>query len=450
MVVEIMGVPLEIYLGLLAILVLYIHLSESNRMHKQELEFQKKKHEDQLKQHEKENELLLKQFEENKKEREKRDEWLDRQTTNLAGVTEKIGDKIAMQLKENVDWAVSALERAKLKPRAQTLFGEILSHFHDEKEGIAEHFVPLLLKRCKFHAELGKKVYLIVDAGTTLFPFFERLGRGTVRVYENKEKWLSNLEIITNNLPGIETLIESGRINPNNRYSKLAVECKLLPGAPLPIYSGITGMETNDALKRLRKEAGDAVFIGLITGNWIRLNTSTSPNCPVPLARGQGHLDFKQVLIDNSDEIYVVTPLGKIFVDIPNDKDPRKTINTALDFDENHPDPDKQPYLQVKINNDKAKNMKLVSTCRGSRRVLYNLSSKLFTLLKIDENDNNNNVWDKHFSKSEYHNVPHILFPFDKLSDIWYLQIETEFPHRNTQREDFITKFFFVPPTQKP
>ncbi|MBU3967639.1 MAG: hypothetical protein KKG76_09745 [Euryarchaeota archaeon] len=445
-----MAVSPEIYLGLLAVIVFAIHLYESNRIHQQELKFQKLKHEDQLKQQEKENELLLKQFEENTKEREKRDEWLDRQTTNLAGVTEKIGDKIAMQLKENVDWAVSALEQAKLKPRAQTLFGERMGHFRDEKEHIAENFVPLLLKRCKFHAEKGK-VYLIVDAGTTLFPFFERLGRETVRIYENKEPWLSNLEIITNNLPGIETLIETGRINPNNRYSKLAVECKLLPGAPLPIYSGITGLETNDALERLRKAPGGAVFIGLITGNWIRLNTSTSPNCPVPLARGQGHLGFKQVLIDNSDEIYVVTPLGKIFVDIPNDKDPCNTINKALDFNENHLDPDKQPYLQVKIDSDKAKNLKLVSTYRVDGRVLYKLSQKLFTLFNLDENDNNKDVWNEQFSKSEYHNVPHILFPFDKkLSGNRDIQIETEFPHRNTQREDFITKFFFVPPTQKP
>lgn len=114
--------------------------------------------------------------------------------------------------------------------------------------------------------------------------------------------------------------MESGRINPSNRYSDLAIKCHLLPGVPLPIYSTVTGLETNEALERLRKKAGDnAFFIGLVTGNWIRLRRSDPP-CPVPLARGLGHRKFKQVLINQSDEVYVVTPLGKILVKVPPDE----------------------------------------------------------------------------------------------------------------------------------
>jgi len=374
-----------------------------------------------------------KQFEEEKKDREERREWLQRETVRTTQVSELLASNIATQLKGDVKWAFEALERAKLTPHAQTLFADRLGHFREEKEYLADCFIPLLLRRCKRLVESGHSVYLLIDSGTTLYPILDRLGRASVLCYENNEDWIKKLALITNNLVGIEALFESGIVNPHHRYSSLAVKCHLLPGVPLPIYSAVTGQETNDAIRRLRDNASNnTLFIGLTTGNWIRLRRST-PFCPVPLARGAGHLEFKQTLIDSSDEIYVVTPLGKIFVGIPPE-----AINVALGFSEGHPDPDKQPYVEVKISDEKAEYVNIVTTSRVHGRVLSELSTRVNALLDL------NDQIIEQFPIASSTDKLHIAFPFDMLPEKRYLQIETEFPHPHTRREDFMREFFFA------
>jgi hypothetical protein len=406
---------LLLFLGVIGIFVIAFEHRARRKLQEEELRFRQKQHEEAV------------------EERKERREWLISETFRLKEVSAFLAENIAAELRNNISWAADALERAKLKSRSQTLFGERLGHFRDEKEHIAEHFIPLLLKRCKAYVESGRKVYLLVDSGTTLYTFFERIGRATVRLYENRELWIDKMVLVTNNLPGVDTLIEAGRINPNNRYSRLAINCELLPGVPLPIYSAVTGGQTEEALMRLKAIAGsDAVFIGLVTGNWIRLRRST-PACPIPLARGAGHLEFKQIMINNSDEVYVVTPLGKLFVNVPPEE-----VNVGLEYSESHPDPDRQPYREVNISDEKAKFVKIVSTSRSRGRILYDLSTRVRAILDAD-----------HFVRDQFpcaqaENVPHILFPFDRLPDDFYLQEEIEFPHSNTRREEFLTKFFFV------
>lgn len=379
-----------------------------------------------------------KQLEETKQDREDRREWLQRETVRITDVSELLASSIATQLKNDAGWAFEALDKAKLIPHAQTLFAARLGHFHDEKEHLADHFTPLLFKRCKRLVESGLSVCLLIDSGTTLYPFFDRLGRTSVLCYENKEDWINKLVIVTNNLAGIEALFQAGLVNPRHRYSSLAVACHLLPGVPLPIYSAVTGQETNDAIQRLRDNYDkNTVIIGLTTGNWIRLRRST-PSCPVPLVRGTGHLEFKQALIDNSDEIYVVTPLGKIFVDVPPGE-----LNKALGFSEDYPDPDKQPYKEVNISNEKAKYVSIVTTSRAPGRVLSELSTRVQVILNL------NDQFVGQFPSVASTDMQHIAFPFDMLPDIRYLEIDTEFPHIQTRQEAFRSKFFFVSPSPK-
>lgn len=323
-------------------------------------------------------------------------------------------------------------------PRAQSLFEERKSHFREEKQHLADHFITPLLQRCQALAAGGKQVYLLIDSGTTLYPFFERLGEATVRAYNNGEKWIEKLFVETNNIPGVEMLMQAGRVNPNNRYSPLAINCDLLPGVPLPIYSALTGRKTVAALQQLREETkDDVVFIALTTGNWIRLRR-TPPVCPVPLARGIGHLEFKQALIDYSDEIFVVTPLGKVFVDVPPGD-----VNVALGFDEKRPDPDKQPYHEVQISNEKAVHMKMISTARSPGCVLSDHSTRVRALLGVDTLDLG--IILKRFPETSVAELQHLIFPFDRLPRDWFLQIETEFPHSHTRNEVFMHNFFFVP-----
>ena len=412
-----LNIVITFIVGLFGFFILTMEIRARRKLQKEELEFKKQ------------------QFEAEKTFREQQEKWLRNESVKIIHVSDAIAKEVTAKLKDDTEWAADALSKAKINTSAQTLFTVRLDHFRDEKEAIAEHFVPILLKRCKKHIESGRKVYLLIDSGTTLYPFFNRIGMETVRSHMNNEEWINNLFVVTNNLPGISELMKSGLINPNNRYSPLAVNCRILPGVPLPIYAAVTGQETNEALGKLKNEDKDKnIFIGLVTGNWIRMRR-TAPLCPIPLARGVGHLDFKQSLIDNSNEIYVVSPLGKVFIGVSNEE-----ANYALGFSEDHSDPDRQPYQEVLIDNEKASSVKLISTSRVVGKVLNQLSSRLSDRLRVgDVNVECIDFWQKLDTPN------HILLPFDRLPENRYLQIETEFPHPYTRDPEFLEKFFFIP-----
>lgn len=311
-------------------------------------------------------------------------------------------------------WAHRALEAAKLLPYKDTLFGERTQHFKEEKEELATRFTPHLIKRCETLIEEGRRhVYLLIDAGTTLYPFFRIIGQETSKLWQRGEKWLKYLHLATNNLPGVEQLMLTGRQTQYGRYSKLAIEdCQLLPGVPLPIFASVAGEETNEAILNLRKKAqakGDSdqpVFISLVVGNWIRIRR-TKPRCPVPMARGIEHLKVKDTLIHIADEIFVISPLGKIFVSQSNED-----VNKALGFDSTSTDPEKSSYDEIQINNELAPRVKLISTTRQPHRLLHRHSNRLEDAF---EEGFKNEIDEDLFAKSKIEELPHLLFPFDKL-----------------------------------
>jgi hypothetical protein len=374
-------------------------------------------------------------FREEQRRADQRLELMEREALSLRGVGALLAKNVADLLVQDTSWASEGLERAKLGPHAKTLFGERIGHFLDEKQHLADKFVPHLIRRCRSFVAVGKDVKLLVDSGTTLYPVLSLLGRAAVSAHESQENWVDRVEIITNNLPGMEALMDCGRSNPNNRYSPLAISCQLLPGAPLPVYSALTGEKANAAIRQLKEECdpSSTVFIALITGNWIRLRR-TSPVCPVPLARGAGHKEFKEALINASDEVYVIGSLGKVFFQFSLDK-----VNEALGFSRDNPSSDKKPYEEVAISNEKARVVKLVSTSREPDRVLYPLSNKVAGV--IDSYD----LASTGDADEEVAGQPSdFLFPFDHLPHNWYLEIEAEFPHLSTRSDEFREKYFFV------
>ncbi len=413
-------------LGLLGIIIYAYNINAQKKMHQRELAFRKEKFDEDREEERKMHERYLHTFK--------------YQETSLEGYSEKLASNIILKLKKDTSWASEALADAKLGFHSQSLFRERLKHFNKEKEFIVENFVPLLLERCKILiTKENKKVFLIIDSGTTLYPFFKKLGNATVRLHENKEAWIKHLTIVTNNLAGVESLIESGRVNPNNRFSPLAIECHLLPGIPLPIYSALTGPKTEEALQKLREESSDnneekqpmlPIFIGLVTGNWIRIRRSW-PYCPVPLARGEGHKKFKELLIKNSDEVYVIAPLGKIFVE-----NGPKEVNDLLQYSEDKKDPEGKPYVETDISDEEAKAVKLISTSRSVGRELYSHSKKVDTMLGLGNTGINNFI-----NSLDVATIPHILFKFDNLPDNKFEQIEVEFPHAQTRNPNFLKHF---------
>jgi hypothetical protein len=251
---------------------------------------------------------------------------------------------------------------------------------------------------------------------------------------------------VTNNIAGVVSYMSAGKLKPKGEPEKKLsgfVECKVLPGRVLADYAALTGPETEGALKALRGANPDACFIGLVVGNWIWLprgdemgGTGWDPAhyYPVPLARDHElhrHLEFKQELISGSDEIYVCTPLAKVFI-----KSSLLAINQAF----LQGSAAAHEYHQVPIDAAKRNALKLVSTVRLSPEndLLYAHSSKLVTAYSQE-----NSELLRYFVEKDIPQVPSLLFGFDGLTDkSKEEQKKIEFPHDYTQAPKFMADFF--------
>jgi hypothetical protein len=223
----------------------------------------------------------------------------------------------------------------------------------------------------------------------------------------------------------------------------------------LPDYAALTGEETEAALverknavikeekmaweKRneeipleKREPFKEPVFIGLVVGNWIRIS-DVGLRHPIPLAREHprhGHVQFKEQMIAVSDELYVLSPLGKLFVG--------KTMD---DVDRGLKMSGRQKYRGVPIDPKKERAMKLVSMTRPDGNPLDKHSIKITALAQ----EVNEEIQKRFIEENDIDKVPWILFPFDNLTGRSPKdQMEIEFPHRNTRHEEFLEEFFSV------
>ena len=90
---------------------------------------------------------------------------------------EKLSVDIVKSLIKDPAWAGLALDLSQVKPQGETVFSSRMKHFYSEKETMAKDFSPLLIERCKLLAKSHSRVYIFVDSGTTLYPFFQRYNR---------------------------------------------------------------------------------------------------------------------------------------------------------------------------------------------------------------------------------------------------------------------------------
>lgn len=395
-------------------------------------------------------ELEERRFQAEAAERQKLQEFREQEYLRFSQPASELAEHLAELLVRHPDWAHRALEAAKLLPYTHTLFADRSQHFKQEKKELAERFTPYLFKRCEALAANGRHVFLLIDAGTTLYPFFEILGQQTMTRSQRGEEWLRRFHLATNNLPGIEKLIETGRRVPGDRYSNLAIEdCHLLPGIPLPVFAAVAGEETNQAIRRFRERHPPATttFVALVVGNWVRLR-GTEPRCPIPMARGKEHRDVKQTLFDTADEIFVVSPLGKIFVGHSEDE-----INAALGF---VPGPsglskpvdlEKAPYSDVRIDNNLAQRVRLVATSRAGDRLLGRHSNRVEDALA--PGGSYSLPSEEQFANTPIESLPHLLFPFGSTAKSEFEERELEFPHYYTRRNPAVLAMFGVEPTRR-
>jgi hypothetical protein len=182
------------------------------------------------------------------------------------------------------------------------------------------------------------------------------------------------------------------------------VQCTVVAGNLSGEYSAIIGKDAIQLLKALvdgRKIEAEKLgkkchIIALVSGNWVRLRY-TKPRIALPMVRGKDHLDLKQLYMELADRVYVIAPLGKIF--ISNEKDDNKSINTVLMAGADNRILQRPPYEEVATGEDDKKiapsKIKLVTSARCHQKyIMYahthavGISCGLDEMVAISPGDN--------------------------------------------------------------
>jgi hypothetical protein len=364
-------------------------------------------------------------------------------------------------LLKNRDWLNEAVLDIELHKNAESIFGKRFDDYKEEKIALAAQFMPLLLARILRILRQGRRVVLVIDSGTTTYWAMRQLAGNLIQCCRDVDAIFRELVIITNNLAGVDCFVTFSRLNPfvpkdepeSTTLSEF-VECWVLTGRVLSKYAALTGTATEAALEGQKKflnengprtgqkgvdnlsngepgRCNDPVFIGLLVGNWIRINEDGRHPIPVePEPDKDRHAEFKQKMIEICDELYVISPLGKLFVGktIAEINDGFRTVQQASCRD-------------VHISRDKENAVKLVACTRPLGCLLWAHSIKVSNYGKAANED----VKKRFIGEEEIARVPSLLFPFDSLPETPSEQIEIEFPHEETRRgSEFMMRFFSV------
>ena len=242
-------------------------------------------------------------------------------TNNIHLTSSEIGKIISDNLISEPSWLENYRAMAG-STYSGSIYGDRIKHFYYEKMKLAEHVINYIDSKVSNE----KKACLLIDSGTTTYPLFIEISK-LLQQSENKEKWIRNVYIITNNIPGIQYLMKYAKENPNNPYSEISIKCLLLPGKPLSVYAAITGNESgkwlDDIDSFLQEEWGcarkDFEIFGFITGNYISPDYNEKKDIIGfnPVARGEGHVEIKEIIAEKSDSIILISPLMKYsFADV--------------------------------------------------------------------------------------------------------------------------------------
>jgi hypothetical protein len=350
-------------------------------------------------------------------------------------------------LRRDPTWAKQAINAASLGVPRESVYYARVGHFQVEKEALAEKFLPWLVERVNHHLRSGGTVGLLIESGTTLKALLDELGPKLKEI--DLTAWSGRVEIITNNFPGAESYEAYGRdpqnkIKLNGRETQISdeVPCHLVPGRVLGEYEAVVGSEAEEYVRHkkwksvgaegsVRNQTANSkeVLIGVTTGNWVMLQGSSLR--PIPLARGWGHRRFKEAVIGICDEVFLISPLCKIFQ--------RGLDEFNRDFIDAAPGEEmtKGRYEEVAL----PSSARLVTTYRGMRTsIVYNHSKTVRRGLGA-ENDKEEDYGA--LTQKPIEEVPHLFYKFDRNSeDPEETQKEKEFPHERTRKEPFLTRYF--------
>jgi hypothetical protein len=237
------------------------------------------------------------------------------------------------------------------------------------------------------------------------------------------------------------------------------VECKVLTGRVLSKYAELTGIDTELALQTRHdsliaderkawdernmglppeemREFKEPVFIGLVVGNWIRISDVGRHPILLALQHDQHrHVEFKEKVIEICTELYVISPLGKLFVGKS-----RADVERGLRMIGGG------KYREVPIPPGKEKAVKLVSSTRPDGSLLAKHAYRVSTFgEEVDED-----IRKRFIAEGNVEKVPSLLFPFTDMPESLSEQKDMEFPHPETwDRPQFMREFFSVDPAQR-
>lgn len=231
-----------------------------------------------------------------------------------AKVTTDISESISQQLINNPSWLDRFMDETGVTYRA-SVYGKRIGHFFYEKRLIAREAVNRIDEY--LNKNESTQYCLLIDSGTTTYPVFQEI---TNRLHHKttRELWKSRVCIVTNNIPGMQYLMKNGKDDPNDDYSELIIDCFLVPGKPLSVYAAITGAESRKWLLALPELLGNwkrsdmkVEVIGFLTGNYMAKHESLGRKNYYPVARGEGHVEIKNTIVEISDEVFLLSPLMK-------------------------------------------------------------------------------------------------------------------------------------------
>lgn len=365
----------------------------------------------------------------------------ERQAAKFDSMVARVATKLKDDLVEDTSWLSKALGKSEFHVYQNTLFGDRSEHFKEEKDLIARNFVIPLVNYIKSLLDRNDRVIIVIDSGSTLYPIFGCLAELAVaqRGVDPRPPWIEKLEIVTNNIPGALSLMSADRIVRADGIVGLPLDCTLVSGKPLTEYGAITGPDANRSLGNIlqdRKENAERCHvISLVTGNWVRIRKS-EPICPIPLARGAGHLSFKQAAMHHADETFVIAPLGKVFVNTELDE-----INALLHLEANHEDLKKRAYEEVDTKKDgfeiDESRIRLVSTLRNSKKQLLLPHSAVLT--EIHGVSSGANLHSRNILNTRQGDPLFVPFDHDTIDE--NDQKMLDFPHSSTRTKDFLKLF---------
>jgi hypothetical protein len=228
------------------------------------------------------------------------------------------------------------------------------------------------------------------------------------------------------------------RAGMKERISDL-VPCHLVPGRALEEYAAVVGTEAGNYVKAFltKSKRRDSVVIGLVVGNWMMLEQF--PGVPVALARGEGHPEFKRLVISVSDEIYFITPLCKVVLGDLN----KTTDEIIKDFNESlhklgEEGGARRKYEGVQLPKEKRAAAKVVTSMRQNRNSIVVLHSQLVIDRLGKPPDDYAN-----FALKPVNEIPNLVFAHDEASQKDYsTQLRIELPHKDTRTKWFRERYF--------